>query len=201
MFTITKFPVLILSTPRTGSTALGSYILNTFNLKYYFCEPDTAYNEVDKHNFFRNFFKSNAFKKKNYVIKFHLSKYKDEPNDVYKYLLESNDVFKIRIKRRNIIKQIASFYISLDQDKWSYKEDDDLSKEYKIAINKRKIKDVSEHVLKEIKGITETDIKIDLDLYYEDLPVMTGIPFYKTPQPSNYQELCLEIQSIFLRQL
>lgn len=195
----TKFPILILSAPRTGSTVLSKYIKNKSDIPLeFFMEPTTGNWAPDKldwqtNNVMEDF--NRAFDNTDKIIvKDHIHTFKKHLPKNIEYLL-SDKTFKIRLRRRDFIEQIASRYIVWYRKEWHYNKDTVDSIKYEVAINSEIILKIA-MIFKDIN--TELDnvqIKFDLDLYYEDiildydLEISSLVP---TPKPSNYQEL-LEI--------
>jgi hypothetical protein len=183
MFTITKTPILILSSPRTGSTVLGSYIQKLCTVDtHYFNEPD--YNGVQGMEEFYHYFSQS----KDFILKcqyVHLQRYR---NDISDYLL--SNAYKIRIRRRNFIDQVASIYIATARGKkWHFKKKDELTLADSIPIDLEIIKKHMSYIKYANYELNSTPINFDLDLFYEDLPKMTDVDYYIVPKPSNNDEL------------
>ena len=192
---ITKSPVIIFASPRTGSTALGYHLSSQTNLRF-FCEPsndESSLKEFVEYNRTEN----------NYILKLIGSSIVQYPDNIQKKIL-SNDVFKIKITRRNFIKQIASHYIAMSRNRWHYinwdfEEDDDTYEKFKttdIIIDNASINFSIASILYEKKIINK--IATDVELYYEEFIKFNSAEFNsvteKTPRPKNYDDL-LEIIS------
>lgn len=180
MITISKWPVVIFASPRTGSTVLGEHIANTHNTLYY-NEPNMRPDEMKK--FVCNFELDN-----NFVLKIMAEML---GNDQYpKHIMEkilSNKCFKIKLNRKNIVEQIASFYTCRNRKTWVY---DEINHKHwnntYIDINHAEI----EHSIKWVTYQNKLLDKViaDISLCYEDLPTIEST-FKKTPRPTNYNEL------------
>ena len=183
MFTITKTPILIISSPRTGSSVLGAYIQKLCNVDIrYFKEPD--YNGVHEMEEFYHYFSQS----KDFILKchyIHLYRYR---NDISDYLL--SNAYKIRIRRRNFINQVASIYIATARGKkWHFKKNDQLTLVDSIPIDLEIIKKYISYMASANDKLNSAPINFDLDLFYEDLPKMTDDDYYIVLKPSNYDEI------------
>jgi len=166
-------PILILSSPRTGSTMLADSIAEKTGRRF-FNEP--AQKTITFHKFliYDN-------RQKNYVLKEHtltfLQKYTDYINQ---------PLYKIRIRRRNLIDQVISNYIAVNRKQWLFNEGETITDT--IKLDKGYLNDSLEFIKRFNKETDLFEHKIDLDLYYEDLniPNSTTIP---TPKPLNHKEL------------
>jgi LPS sulfotransferase NodH len=192
MFTITKTPVLILSTPRSGSTALGAYIKSLCKKDiYYFQEPD-YYGQPEINNF-KKYFYSNP--SKNFILKCHFINLHRYGTDVSPYLLDN--AYKIRIRRKDFVKQIASFYIAKKRDhRWHFENAEQLNFVDTIPINTLHIKQYITYIKDANYKLDHASVNFDLDLYYEDLPDINDAGYYIAPKPDNYNELLATIQEL-----
>jgi hypothetical protein len=186
MFQITKTPVVIFSTPRTGSTVLTAYIKKISNdptIKA-FSEPD--YPSGNRMEEFLEVYNSNQ----KFVLKTHLVHIHRYDPKIAEFLTTSDSIFRIRIQRKDLIKQIASFYIAISRNNyWHHRTNDSTKLVDTIEINKSLLAKHISYILRSNKIIKESNIKFDLDLYYEDLPKMDNLTFYVNPKPTNYQEI------------
>lgn len=174
---IEKFPIIILSSPRTGSTVLGDYLSKKYNIAF-FCEPDESEKLADLLN--------NT--KEEYILKFHAKNLKKYPSQIISKIFK-NDCFLIRIRRRNLVSQIASNYVSLKRGRWNYKSDTVIEPEsMKIDTD---LVDISIQTVKIYNQYLETlVVTYDMDLYYEDIISDIQVTDYViTPKPLFYDEL------------
>jgi LPS sulfotransferase NodH len=190
MIEINKFPVIILSSPRTGSTLLAQTIKSKYyNLKL-FLEPDAS-NMMDDFIEYTN--DSNQ-----YILKFHLKQFFKFPQNINKKIF-NNDAFLIRIRRKNELDQIVSNYIELYRNIWSYDKDITYKEEI-IPIDLNTIK-ISVATIRQYNIVLNTlDIKYDLDVYYEDLIMEEDIysSSVVTPKPTNHNQLYQTIKKYLL---
>lgn len=180
---ISKFPIFIISTPRCGSTALAQTISNSLNFLKLFIEPDYIGKKSLEN--FNNY----ALNNNNYILKVHATNLKFYDERVINYLTKSSDVYKIHIKRKNIVEQIASFYIArfCRSNKWHFTEDNYQSETVPIIL---------ENIIASINKINyfnneleSLNVQYDLKLIYEDLLPFTKIDTISTPKPLNYIDL------------
>jgi len=189
MFTITKTPILILSTPRTGSTVLGKYIKSLYEKDIpYFVEPDyTGQQEI---NNFLNYIKHS----KDFILKCHFVYLHRYGTEAFIYLLR--EAYKIRIRRKDFIKQVASWYIAHERNyKWHFNKEESTLVDT-VSINIAKIKQYIAFLKYANYKLDHAAVSFDLDLYYEDLPTIDDASYYIVPKPSNYNELLVTIQKL-----
>jgi LPS sulfotransferase NodH len=190
MFTVTKTPILILATPRTGSTVLGAYIKSLCEKDIpYFQEPDySGQAEIDK---FKEYFNQS----KDFILKCHFIYLHRYGTDVSEYLLDN--AYKIRIRRKDFVKQVASFCIAdARNNRWHFQQVDQLNFIDTIPINTTKIKQHIAFLKYANYKLDHASINFDLDLYYEDLPTINNAGYYIAPKPSNYSELLATITKL-----
>lgn len=189
MFVFNKFPILILSTPRTGSSAFGSYIQDCHNNLTYFNEPDFFGQE--RMIRFENIINQTT----NYILKTHIFSINNYRNS--NFLCYSNDVYRIRIRRKDFLNQVVSFYIAKKRNEWLFRSEAEINanKNDVIPIDMDYAK-ASIRFLKNANDLLEnTDIRFDLDIFYEDL-MLDNTRYYPTPQPVNYEELTRFFKSL-----
>lgn len=188
-FYITKPTTLILSSPRTGSTMLGEYVktCSVYPGARYFIEPSYT----GKLEEFQKYFAISKL----FVLKAHYSHLDQYGTDIVEYLLKH--AFLIRIRRRDIVKQIASFYIAqARQFKWHFTQPEELAMNDIVPIKHNNLASTVEEIFEFNNAIDSSTIKFDLDLYYEDLPKIQNTKYFLTPQPQNYQELLAEVEKL-----
>jgi hypothetical protein len=186
MFSNQRFPALIVSTPRSGSTALAfAYYNNTPSVK--------LFNELSSPEESRQF---EEYSKKNqqYVLKIHLHDLIMRPAYIHQLAYMPN-VFKIRIRRRDIIKQIASIYIAAERNMFLYSTHGIGHYSVDIEVATVRISSIIQYTKEVTHAIANTNIVFDLDIWHEDL-LVAETDFIKTPRPPQYQELLEEIKRI-----
>lgn len=187
MFNNIKFPTLIISSPRTGSTILGDNISVENNNMKYFSEPHLN----DKH--FHEFLDYSS-QSIDYILKIHAQ-------DIKYYTLNLTDFYLIRLRRKNIVDQIASYYVAhtrkkfgaYDPDSIEYNNYQNSTIQYNFKILKMCIDSMisfNEHLQIFDK---QFNITFDHDLWYEDLNLDTDndqkYRVHKTAYPKNYHTL------------
>ena len=205
MFNISKVPVLILSTPRTGSTALGAHLSSILgpDVKF-FNEPDFA---MTTHmTVFEEFYKtSNQF-----VLKLHAFNARYYNKEIMNYLKTSPDVYKISISRKDITAQITSLYIARKRgNKWHYNYINELNSfNDLIEIDKNLIEVCVRDTIGANYALKHADVNFDEHVFYEDIPSIKvkdtswfrqsedTAEFFKSPKPSNYEDLYNTIKDI-----
>lgn len=175
VISVTRWPVLILGNYRTGSNLVGRYLSKSYGAAW-LNEP-TRGNRLEK---FLDFYNTGD---KKFVLKImpdQLGLLK-ETDDVY-----NSDCFKIKIKRKDTLKQIISYYIAMMSDTWvQLSENRD---PYYIPMDYKVLENAVEIIRKNNNFLDTTETKFDLELHYEDLNLdTTGLSFYKTILPVNYE--------------
>lgn len=172
---INKYPITIISTSRSGSTALAHLIANSHNL---ICYKHPKYINFDQSDFLE-FIKTNN----NWLLKIHA----DELILYYSSWLQFiKNTFLIRIRRKNTIEQIASHYISSMKNEWYTDKFSD--EPYILPIDKKQILNSIRVIQKENNFVEKILLKFDMDLWYEDLNLDKS-EFYKTNRPDNYKDI------------
>ena len=183
----TKSPIVILSSPRVGSTLLVDSIerLSGFTLRKY-AEPyiNNQMNELmQAHD-----------KKYRYILKVHAyDLIKDYPASIKK-MINNNDCYLIRIRRKNLIAQLTSEYISQKRKKWSYQKQDIISNN-DIEIDNELIQKSLRIILTSNHIIDTYPVNFNLDLFYEDLDIDLPVSI-PTPQPKNYDLIYQEFKKL-----
>ena len=193
MYNITRFPIIILSSPRTGSTVLAYDIQEELNKQgksfQIFNEPITG----SQHDSFL------SCKNKDYILKIHA-------HDLIKYpkhildMIENRSCFLIRIRRKNIEDQILSWCIVNQTGGWAYFNPYGI-KQYLLDSNKILIVSPVEimnniSLIKKCNNeLNEIDVKFDLDLFYEDLN-FKSIYLIKTPKSINHEKIRAVIKEL-----
>jgi LPS sulfotransferase NodH len=194
---IDKFPIIILSSPRTGSTFLAEILSKKFPELELFSEPDSYTKKLGDRDSMANFTSYSNISNQ-YILKCHLKYFIKYPTNIIKKIIK-NDAFLIQIKRRNVLDQMVSMYIELIRGIWYY----DVNKANKHKENIIPIE--SNIITKAVQQINEfnspfkgLNINYDLEIYYEDL-INNFNEVYKTnsnitPKPTNHTEIYQLIQ-------
>ena len=205
MFNNLSLPIVILSSPRTGSTALAKDILSFFTkidptvvwlneiavrvpdkplsvdfAHWALFRGEKIYDETE----FNNLLNANPF-----ILKTHAVNAFYYYPDAFKDRLLSGDFSVVRIRRRNMLEQCISAFIAFNTRKW------DTSNDHNLFLEKTTIPIDNEQIHNAISFIGRSNNvsnnftgKISLDIVYEDYPFLTGITV-KNTKISNYAEI------------
>lgn len=178
-FKISKWPVIILANYRTGSSAL-TYKIAQDNKTTAFVEPGIS---EERENKFISYFSKSIY----YVIKFMPDQI--ENNKYYQLLLSNPSCYLIKLKRKNKIQQIASYYIAKKTQKW-YALTTDNEDRLLVSIDLNELNSAIEYILKIDKMLDEYK-NYDLELNYEDFGYLDNLPLNLklSSRPANYQRL------------
>lgn len=175
MIAIDSLPVVILSSPRSGSTALAMSLHHQLG-GVLFIEPGLK--EVSLNQFLRH-----TSMKTDYILKEHASVLlKKYPNFDFK------NATVIRIKRQNFISQVVSSYITGKTKKWFYTEEDRHYQDNVVPLDESFLKASFVYITTQNRIVNNFKGKIDLEVNYEDIEheLTHG---QRTMQPKNYQQL------------
>lgn len=200
MFLITRTPVVILSAPRTGSCALGEFISNSFvpSIDYVYEPIRTNINSFeignlsrDKYFWYNENIVSFILHIRNnlpFVFKEHLINLPKYETDLAKYLSYDPAPFRIRLQRKDTVKQISSLFIARMRKKW-FMSKGDLNIPYTVKMDETVLKECVSFIQDSNRVLANTDIKFDLDLWFEDLPELPNDIFMLETKPTNYDEV------------
>lgn len=198
MYNVTKFPVIIISGARTGSTILAHDIKEELERQG---KNVRVYNEPMNNDERQDFL--DAIGKENYILKVHA-------HDLYKYpesvidMIKNHECFLVRIRRRNIEDQILSCYIAMKRNVWGFFANEMNTEQIAAEIEKRQAEDIelSQDIKEAIffikktnKALNNIDAIFDLDLVYEDLSIKSKY-ILKTPNPKNHDNIRKLIRGI-----
>jgi len=175
--TITRWPVLIVGAPRTGSNVLTDTLSKKYNARWFY-EPGKTPERLTE---FVEFRKTND---PHYIAKIFLNQ--KLGNEVYNELFAS-DCFKIKLTRASEVDQVLSFYIALMSEVWD--ETDRVFTEYIVPINVERINYSINQIREDNKLLKELGIQFDLELTYEEMGVVSNTELVKTTLPLNYDRV------------
>jgi len=200
MFDIEKKPIIIISTPRTGSTALCKIIYNKYkhlpNFKEYM-EPLLPSESFE--NFFTDVITN---KNKNFVLKVQAGEIKNLPDELDEILCY-NHCTTIFLRRKDLIAQYTSNYIAKIRNYYIYKT--------KIVFpDKKLMRELNSNIPANINLMCEAIIDIDyhlnkmnnliykknVEVYYEDLDLDQQDFYMKTIDCLNYDQLYNKIKDL-----
>jgi hypothetical protein len=175
---INKFPIFVLSSPRTGSTVLAEAISIKYNISWinepYLIKSTSLPIPADS----------------NYIMK---SMARD-------FLLSSSPEIRenaktgyvIRTRRSNLVEQIASMYIADSRNRMLYHKDiDPRGYNTPVPINLRRVKIFVKFINRHnyFTHLISQKLNIDLDLDYEEIDGINSPNLIKTIRPDNYEEI------------
>lgn len=184
---ITQLPILIVSTPRSGSTALLFHIKEMNPGLHIFNEPsqDQEIQELQSWVASRNH---------DYILKLHV-------NDLITVGITANNLhqyYSIRLLRQDTISQITSLYISTQRKKYYYTQYETQAQYWHDYKNDPVTLDADNmlaccktiiHATNSLNQMTGTN----LDIVYEDVQDMLyssgAIAPVVAPKPANYQQI------------
>lgn len=188
-----KFPIVIIGTaPRCGSTVLAYTLQKKLNLPI-FLEPWSS-SGIDKSNESQVLHLQEylEYRKNNnrYILKFFLHdiEYRSP------YYKEIQTGYKIALARKNLIDQVASWYIGDSRKKWrTYK--DEVTYDYIVNIDEGNISNYIFRVSRANFFLEHMNF-FDARMYYEDLNFQNmPTDFVKTNLPKNIDELKQQISN------
>jgi LPS sulfotransferase NodH len=172
--------IAIICAPRTGSTAVSDCLAKQYNLTnfeeaFHPAWPQSAI-ELSKNNKFLFNLKYDQLNKSNF----------NQIMNLY------NQSFCVRLRRRDVVKQIASNYLMVQTKIPHYRKQPPQSVYNKVNNQIDMDIDVLHHCIRTIKhcnhGLDTWPHPIDVDLFYEDLDLNSS-SLYIYPKPSNYSLL------------
>lgn len=189
---VTKFPIVILANYRTGSSALAINIAKKYSLKFFLepCHNDNIA-ELDFHKMEFVRFYTQHFND-NFLIKFMPSQI--SCFNPYEEILSKNK-FLIKLRRRNKIEQIASFYIANKRKKFFKLKTEKIEK-YLLEINTFDLTQCCITVIRNDFFLEKLPYEEDMNLFYEDLGFISNTDHVLSDQPENMEEIKEEIRKI-----
>jgi len=189
---VTKFPIIVIGVaPRCGSTPFVELLEQWFNIKS-FREP--WHSKIYSSNkFYLEHYREYMNYKENtnrYILKFMLQDLEFRSP----YLKEMDNGYKILLLRKDIVSQLASWYIANQLDKFhTFKYEN--KKNYTIEIVPKDISILISRLSRSLFAANHLQI-FDQRIYYEDIDFSElKSNFKKTNQPENYKEIKQEIES------
>lgn len=172
-------PILIYTVYRSGSTALQDYLCKTLNYKN-FHEPYHYESSMSNADEFQTYKKNNT----DYVWKLMPDHVKlNNQQDIVETWENS---FVIRLSRRDVVKQVASWVLSMENKFWNSKKHTQMPE---IEVKPDMIKTLTDYTLVMNHKLEEVDqASVHADLVYEDLD-LTGSDFKPLQKPKCYNEI------------
>ena len=180
-------PIVVLSSFRTGGTALCDYIsrnfkYNNFDEVLHDAVPNrtTKFIEYTKHNH------------SNYVVKIIPSQINDSNRELANKILSESYI--IKLIRQNINEQILSLYAASVTNQWHYKNTDKLES-YEMPINIEILQYSATFIKINNQLLENFECEPSLNLVYENIGVLESkyIPYHR---PINWQEVINALNNI-----
>lgn len=199
-----KFPIVLISSPRSGSTPLAYHLKNKYKIELF--NETFSLHSINSNTESINeerirllaLLKNNESK---FILKIHLDDLKKYPDEIIK-LIETHNCYLIRVRRKDLLKQCVSLYIESYRNIWGYyknfidkdKIDNLISTD--IPLRYYKIKQCANRIVKINDELNSLPYVIDQDVWYEDLKF--DDTFIITPKPKNYNDIQKNIE-LFLK--
>lgn len=184
---IDRWPVIIFTNYRSGSTEFG-HQLAAQNKVEYFPEPFgkkniNGYDVELLDKFLESYNCGNKF-----ILKFMPDQLPGMPE--YRALYKG-DCFKIKLTRKSEFDQIVSFYVALKTGRWGQTEQID---QYSVEIDKTIIRHSIDIIRSNNNFLKFSSVKFDQELEYENLEFTPTKHNYKTTPPSNIDDIRLAVR-------
>jgi hypothetical protein len=175
---IHKLPIVIVATPRSGSSWLGKRLAKHYNVDW-LCEPWNSKENCIK-------LEQNYIDSTPYVTKFLIHQL--PALEMHQTILNS-DCFKIKLSRNNLIDQVVSLYIARKREIWSQPVKS--ISEYIVPVDLADMSICIAHLIYYTKMLNDCEIKFDLELSYEmlDFEECSDNTNFKTSQPTNIGDI------------
>jgi hypothetical protein len=176
-------PIAIICGPRTGSTVLSDYLARQYDLTNF----EEAYSSLSGAQVAVDLSTNPRFL-------FNVKYPQINQSNVDDIMRLYNQSFRIRLRRRDVVKQIASLYLILVRQISDYKTHQSLDV-YDISINEQKLLWCVNSVKKCNHGLDTWPHPVDADIFYEDLK-FDNTSFQIYHKPTNYDLLLDRVQKL-----
>ena len=193
-----KLPIIILSSKRTGSTALMNNLYGEIkkdNNVQLFCEPsqNNLFSGPFEHNTLLDLLKT-IEKNDSYIVKAHAYDFLKDFPDCIKDIVVAHSCFLVRIRRKNLVNQVASHYLASQNNIWGHSQS--ITHTPSLPIDIERIHNSIKVISVYNDAIDNFPAKFDLDTFYEDLILSNQMKTVETPKPDNYNLILQTIQNI-----
>lgn len=185
---VSKFPVVVIAPPRSGSSVICAQIGIDLNIKHF---SDITYavdqKEIEK---FLEFIQSTD----QYVMKFHSF-------DMYKYpswlvdKILNGETYNVKVTRNNLLLHVASAYVAQMRQLYHYDSVDVSNYNGPMLIKMRAIEQSISRIKKAVEELDSLPVPFDTVIEYSDY-VYDGDACARTPLPSNYNAILKVIESV-----
>lgn len=195
--TIKKFPIIIISAPRTGSSALCEMLKEMYSFIPNISAFDEPLPPSERFEEFNKFYQ----KSNNFILKVQALEYKKIPLDLLNRIINKETTI-VMLQRSDTLSQYVSHYIASTTKHWRFQKDqnNDMYNDYEIPINY----DLILEAMKEIdfqNAVWTTllnTLPVDYKLFMEDYSFEQK-KLIPTIQPKNYEIIKDTIEKIHKR--
>jgi hypothetical protein len=185
---VSKFPIVVIAPPRSGSSVICAQIGIDMNIRYY---SDITYapdkNEVTK---FLDFIQTTD----QYVVKFHSFDMHKYPSWLTDKILKG-ETYNVKVTRNNLLHQVASAYVAQMRQLYHYDSVDTTNYTGPMLIKMKAIYQSIDRTKKAVAELDASPVPFDEIIEYTD-HVYNDNACVKTPLPSNYDFILKVIQSV-----
>jgi len=181
-------PIVVLSSFRTGGTALCDYISQTFEYHNF----DEVLHDAVPHRTASFVEYLNYHTHVKYVVKIIPSQINDNNQELANKILAESYI--IKLTRKNIYEQILSLYTAETTAQWHYKNTDQIQ-QYEIPVNIELLKYSMDFIKTNNQLLENFECTPNLKLAYEDIGVLKSkyIPYHR---PANWQDVITALDNI-----
>lgn len=186
--------IVVMGSPRTGSTAFCHALQEHFKLPYY-NEVFREYPRLEKNKISpeeesdrkrSDIYWENYNLGRNSIVKIFATH--ALTTEEFERVIANSFIFML--KRKNLVDQISSFYLIQRTQKTRFHHWQNPPDNWTIDISKSLVKKAIEHLLVNIKEISKKEKYADMTLYYEDIiPYLINRSIKPYPKPTNFLEL------------
>jgi hypothetical protein len=195
MIDIDRWPCIIISSQRTGSSALTKSLAKKYNVPYYIESFEQKYRAEE----LLKIYNSSDIK---FILKFMIDRI--GYHKVYNQLAHRDDVFKIQLYRQDTVAQIASMYVAMKTGNWFNNQlhenvNNDML-HYDISINNLEILKAAKLIIKNNNAFKLNRYKCNTTVNYESLGIMDENIWKRTHLPINYNDVIQATQDVLKQQ-
>jgi hypothetical protein len=199
MINITNYPVAVVATPRTGSTALAESLAFRHDLRL-FSEPYDTFpppRRSDKHykgtheDFFNWY---TGQRSEQFLVKF----MPHQINSLNPFPDILNNSFKIKLTREDEVAQISSFYIAEKRQKF-FKNNDETSQRFVVPIDETALFQTAGFILNLNYLLDNLKVDWDVEATYESLGIIEGSSKTRSDIPDNVNEINQEVRNLLVK--
>lgn len=195
--TIKKFPIIIISAPRTGSSALCEMLKEMYSFIPNISAFDEPLPPSERFEEFNKFYQ----KSNNFILKVQALEYKKIPLDLLNRI-SNKETTVVMLQRSDTLSQYVSHYIASATNRWRFNKIDnnDVYKDYEIPINYDLIVEAMKEIDFQNAAWTTllNTLPVNYKLFMEDYSFEQK-KLIPTIQPKNYEIIKDTIEKIHKR--